>query len=100
MLGSFSALELLVGIALNGVATFLAIHLWSKTREPAWLLLIIAVVAWFGEHVFSGLIQFGIVTPVVIVLGGVDLFPLVLRALPWCFMIAALWQAIRAADWV
>ena len=97
MLGSTEPLLILVDVVLGGVATFLAIHLWSRTREPAWMFLIVAVIAWFGAAVFGALQQFGIVSNVSVIIAGVEVFPIVLRAVTWLLLIVALSNAIRSS---
>ena len=47
-------------LSLGAVVTFLAILLWPKTRDAAWMLVIIGSIAAYIEIVFSILKTFGI----------------------------------------
>jgi hypothetical protein len=42
-------------------ATFLAIILWSRTRDTAWMLVVIGTIASYADIVLTLLSQFGIV---------------------------------------
>jgi hypothetical protein len=48
-------------LILGAVATFLAIILWSKTRDTAWMLIVIGIIVSYVEVVFVTLNGFGIV---------------------------------------
>lgn len=74
---------------LGAVATFLAILLWSKTRDTAWMLIVVGTIAYYGEIVFSALEAFGIIRLDVVRLGEVAVFPIVLANLPIFFFILA-----------
>lgn len=55
-------------LALGAVSTFLAIMLWSRTRDAAWMLIIFGAIIAYIEIVHSILDEFG--------MGGGDLFPI------------------------
>jgi hypothetical protein len=74
---------------LGAVATFLAIMLWSRTRDTAWMLIVIGTIAHYGDVVFNALETFGVVRLDVITIGSVAVFPLVLTNLPTLFFILA-----------
>jgi hypothetical protein len=73
---------------LGGLAAFLAIMVWPKTRDPAWMLMVIGAIAGYAEIVYSILGILGIT-------GGTAFLPgpvpaaLALANLPACFFIAA-----------
>jgi len=73
--------------ALGAIATFLAILVWSRTRDAAWMLIVVGIVAHYGEVVLSALQTLGVVRFDMVVIGGVALFPLILANLPTVFFI-------------
>jgi hypothetical protein len=76
-------------LILGAVAAFLAIMLWSKTRDVAWMLVVIGIIAAYIETVYSILDLFGLVEKSLIVIGSVPLISIVLPNLPTVFFIAA-----------
>lgn len=56
----FSEIAALIRLGLGALATFLAILFWSKTRDGAWMMVIMAVIITYAEIVFSTLQRFGI----------------------------------------
>jgi hypothetical protein len=87
---------LAVDVALSGVAAFAAIMLWSLTREPAWMLMIIGLVIRFGDVAFQMFDRFGIIAVVELRVYGQPVFWMLLRAIPLLFIIAALIAMIRS----
>lgn len=81
--------EMLSRFALGAIATFLAILLWSRTRDSAWMLIVIGTIAYYGEVVFGALEAFGVVRLDMVTIGGIAVFPVVLANLPTLFFIAA-----------
>ena len=75
-------------LSLGALASFFAIMLWSKTRDVAWMLVVIGTIAAYVETVYAILILFGI-TGSVVTVGSVPLFSIVLPCLPTVFFIAA-----------
>ena len=86
---------LVVDLALSGVATFLAIMLWSLTREPAWMLVVIGIILRFGDLVFQTLDRFGMIAVADLTVLGFPVFWVLLRAAPWLFIIAGISAMIR-----
>ncbi len=74
---------------LGALATFLAIMVWSKTRDTAWMLIVVGTVAHYGEVVFSALETLGVVRLDVVSVAGIAVFPLILTNLPILFFILA-----------
>ena len=83
---------ILVRLISSGVATFFAILLWSRTRETAWLLAVIAVVISFAEVVFTTMEFFGLVRGDTFV--ALTLFRSFLAAIPYVFFSAAFLVAL------
>jgi hypothetical protein len=63
--------------------------LWSKTRDIAWMLMVIGAIAAYVETVYSILELFGITGETVISIGAVPLVSIILPCLPTIFFIAA-----------
>ena len=76
-------------LILGAVASFLAIMLWSKTRDSPWVLIIIGTIMAYVETVFSILKQFGLTATDFLSIGTVPILPIVLSCLPMVFFIAA-----------
>ena len=88
-MGTEAAIMMLTRFVLGALATFLAIMVWSRTRDTAWMLIVVGTVAHYGEVVFSALETLGVVRLDFITLGGIAVFPLVLANLPTLFYILA-----------
>lgn len=88
-MGAEQSILMLSRFVLGALATFLAIMVWSKTRDTAWMLIVVGTVAHYGEVVFSALQTLGVVRLDVVTFGGVAVFPLVLANLPTLFYILA-----------
>jgi len=81
---------ILCRLFLGALASFLAIMLWSKTRDTAWIFVIIGIITAYTETIFSILNLFGI--------GGGNIIPeslqlfvqILLVCMPTIFFIAAL----------
>jgi hypothetical protein len=76
-------------LSLGVIAAFLAILLWPKTRDEAWMLLVIGAIAAYVDTVYSILVLFGIVGGSPLSVGSMPLFSIILPCLPTVFFIAA-----------
>ncbi|MCL1817715.1 MAG: hypothetical protein FWG35_02205 [Spirochaetaceae bacterium] len=76
-------------LATGSIAAFLSILLWSKTRDTAWMFVIIGVIVICGETIFQTLKAFGIVRADLLAFSGVSVFELVLTNLPIIFFAVA-----------
>ena len=76
-------------LILGALATFFAIMLWSKTRDAAWMLLVIGAIAAYTETVYAVLNLFGITGKLTPFIGSLSLPSILLPALHSCFLIAA-----------
>jgi hypothetical protein len=76
-------------LILGALAAFFAIMLWSKTRDVAWMLMVIGAIAAYAEIVYSILGMFGITQGSSFLVGSIPLATLVLSNLPTGFFIAA-----------
>ena len=77
-------------LSLGALASFFAIMLWSKTRDVAWMLMVIGTIAAYVETVYAILKLFGISGGDILLIGSVPLVSIVLPCLPTVFIIAAL----------
>jgi hypothetical protein len=73
-------------LILGALASFFAIMLWSKTRDPAWMLMVAGTIAGYAGIVYSILGVFGITGGMA---GSVPAAALILANLPACCFIAA-----------
>jgi len=85
-LGEF--ILILSKLGMGAIATFFAILLWSRTRDIAWVLVIIGTLIHYAEVVFSTLVDFGILAGEELwnVTGsGIPVFKILLVNLPVLF---------------
>lgn len=85
---SGEVIYILSRLILGAGSCFLAIMLWPRTKDTAWMLLIIGVIAAYVETVYAILIFFGIgggILPI----GSVPVLSILLPCLPVAFFIAA-----------
>ena len=80
-----------IKLILGGLIAFLAIMLWSRTRDLAWMLLVLAAVTGYSALVYDLLLQLGFVTSREIMLLGneLPLIKLILSIVPSLFVILA-----------
>jgi hypothetical protein len=77
-------------LATAAVAAFLAILLWSRTRDLAWMLIVIGVIASYADILFGLLSQLGLVDEARYDLFGIPVGKVILSNLPYLFLCAAL----------
>ncbi|MDR0553435.1 MAG: hypothetical protein LBG76_01360 [Treponema sp.] len=75
-------------LVIGALAAFFAIVLWSRIREPSWILIVLGTIALYVETVYSILELFGI-TAGMLSIGSVPLVTILLHNLPAGFMLAA-----------
>jgi len=76
-------------LILGAIAAFLAILLWPKIRDAAWMLVIFGTIVFYIETVYSILKDFGITGEEFMIFGSVPLISLLLSAVRSLFFIAA-----------
>lgn len=76
-------------LVLGALASFFAIMLWSKTRDVAWMLMVIGTIAAYIETVYSILGILGITEGDSLVIGSIPAASIVLPCLPMIFFIIA-----------
>ena len=77
-------------LLLGALAAFLAIMLWSKTRDAAWMLVVLGTIAAYAEIIYSILQLFGLTSGNFLPVGEMPLMSIVLPCLPVVFFITAL----------
>jgi hypothetical protein len=82
-------------LATAAVAAFLAILLWSRTRDIAWMLIVIGVIASYADILFDLLARLGLFDESRYALFGLPLGRILLANLPYLFLCAALVVMIR-----
>ncbi len=73
----FIEISILIRLAIGAVGTFFAILLWSKSRDSAWVLVVIGTLISYTEIIFSTLVNLKIVKGDAFLLFGLEGFPLV-----------------------
>ena len=79
----------IVRLVLGGITAFLAIMLWSKTRDAAWMALVAGAVTSYAGIVYDMMIGLGIIVPGGYSVAGIPLATLLFTVIPNCFFIIA-----------
>ncbi len=66
-------------------AAFTAVLLWSKTRQIAWLFIVVGTVFLYGEIIFSSLDYFGILNLYLFAIYGISVIKLFFAVMPYLF---------------
>lgn len=91
-----AAFELLVRLALGAVASFLAIVVWSKTRDLAWICVVAGILASYAGTLYRALRLFGLFSGPEILIYGASVGSLVSDNLSGVFFIVAFIVFIRS----
>src|SRR6056297_759243 len=75
-------LGIIIRLVVGAVTTFLAILLWAKTRDTAWMLLIMGVIVEYGEIIYTTLKLFGVVPSEVYLIPEILQVDVILQNLP------------------
>ncbi|MCL2265706.1 MAG: hypothetical protein FWC22_06665 [Treponema sp.] len=76
-------------LVLGAAAAFLAIFLWPRIRDAAWMLIIFGTIVAYIETVYTILKQFGIVSEDLLNTGSFPLISFILPSMRMLFFIAA-----------
>jgi hypothetical protein len=82
-------------LVIAAIAAFLAILLWSRTRDLAWMLIVISVIASYADILFDLLTRLGLVDESRFAPGGIPLGRILLTNLPYIFLCSALLVMIK-----
>lgn len=81
---------LIIKLVVGGIAAFLAIMLWSRTRDAAWMCLVAGIVTSYAGIVYDMLVQLGIVVSGGITVAAIPIATLLFAVVPTLFYIFAL----------
>ncbi|MDR0286597.1 MAG: hypothetical protein LBI03_02660 [Clostridiales bacterium] len=76
-------------LVLGAFSSFLAIVLWSRTRDTAWIFVIISAIIAYVEIVYSILNLFGIIGENVLSENAALIISILMSCMPTVFIIAA-----------
>ena len=82
-------------LAVGAGAAFLAILLWSRTRDSAWMFIVVGTIFRYGQIMYNTFGLFGIVEEDIVLLPGYLGLDTVLENLPYLFFIIALIIMLR-----
>ena len=77
----------IIKLVLGGIAAFLAIMLWSRTRDVAWMCLVAGTVTGYAGIVYELLEKFGIILASSAKFCGIPLSSLLFASIPSVFII-------------
>jgi hypothetical protein len=80
-------LILIIKLVLGGIAAFLAILVWSKTRDGAWFFLVSGTILSYCSIVYDMLKSFGILTKSFYLVYGIPIIDLCFIVIPTLFFI-------------
>ncbi|MFP4643368.1 MAG: hypothetical protein ACLFM0_03325 [Spirochaetales bacterium] len=84
-----TAIALGVELVVGAIATFLAILLWSRTRDIAWMFVVIGTIVHYASVVFEGLAIVGVLDLDTVMVAEVSVGRVVLAAAPMTFFVVA-----------
>ena len=76
-------------LVFGGIAAILAIVLWSRTRDGAWMFVVFAVISTYIEIVYSILELLGVTQGLFITIGTTNVLKIAFSCLPPLFFICA-----------
>ena len=82
-------------LAVGAGAAFLAIILWSRTRDPAWMFIVVGTIFRYGQIMYETFSLFGVVRADIVLIPGYLGIDTVLENLPYLFFIIAFIVMIR-----
>jgi len=79
----------IIKLALGGIAAFLSILLWSKTRDAAWMCVIAGTIVAYAGIVVDLLTSMGLIATRGLQIAQISLFSLIFTIVPTLFYIIA-----------
>jgi len=76
-------------LILGGLASFMAIMLWARTRDTAWMLVVMATIAFYGETIYAIVNLFMGDGSSFFSIGTMPVLTILLHNFPMLFLIAA-----------
>lgn len=84
-----------IKLVLGGIGAFLAILLWSKTRNAGWMCLVASVLISYGGIIYDMMTSLGIISADKFLVMGIPAITLFFTAVPSLFLIFALILIIK-----
>ena len=84
-MGNEQFILIITRLAFGAAATFLAIMLWSKTRDAAWIFVVLGTITGYGDIVFNTLNAYGIIRSQDFQIIGVSISSVIFTNLPFIF---------------
>ncbi len=82
--------NLLADNIIAGVAAFLAIVVWVKTRDSSWVFIVLAVLGIYAAVIYKTLLFFGIILSGIYLFNGIDIIQAAFDYVPQLFLVVAL----------
>ncbi len=82
-------------LGFGGITAFLAIYLWSQTRDTPWMLVVMGVILRYLEIAYSTLTFFGIIEDAGLLFSSIPLARILLENIPYLLFSAAFFIVIR-----
>lgn len=79
----------IIKLAAGGITAFLAIMLWSKTRDVSWMSLVAGFITTYAGMVYDLMIDLHVITAAGPVVWGLPLSTLLFTIVPFVFFILA-----------
>lgn len=79
----------IIKLVLGGITAFLAVSLWSKTKDAAWICLVLGFVISYAGIVYQMILDFGLLFFEKLVIFGIPIFTLIFTILPSLLFIIA-----------
>jgi hypothetical protein len=73
----------------SSLAAVFAIAIWSKTRDSAWMLIVLGVASGYAENIYFVLEMLGITESLPTTIGSVPVVAIILSSMPSIFFITA-----------
>lgn len=86
----FTEISILIRLSLGALATFFAIIVWSRTRNPSWILIVVGILLYYVNIVFETLEKFGIISDRIFYIGNLPVIKTLIVNLPILFFIIGL----------
>ncbi len=79
----------IIKLVLGGIAAFLAIMLWSRTRDASWMSLVAGAVTGYAGIVYELFVRLGVILESRVEFYGIPLSSLLFTVIPSLFFILA-----------
>jgi hypothetical protein len=85
-MNDFEAIPVIVRMVCSFIAAFPAIAIWSRTRDAAWMLVVLGAIFVFIDALYSTLVLIGLSTYELPFLQNLPLLQSILSGLPYLFL--------------